>query len=157
MSLSKSQIIHIVIETIVLGALGSYCIISLNNTNKKITRLEQELNNQKSRNDILEAVMKEILNTQPPQVKKRVNDIVRNIRPRTNTIQQAQQPVQQQDAGADGRAKSLHPVVCRDLVGSAGRAARGPRPRRGDPWSRRHAVGCQRPQRGYQLHDQVGA
>ena len=52
-------------------------------------------------------------------------------------------------------APSIHAAVRRDLLGSAGHAARGYRPHRSHPRPRRHHLGSERGQRRHQYHHQA--
>ena len=87
MSLSKSKIIHIIVEAVLIIALGSYCIINLNKLKNRVSNLEQELEAQRTRNNVLEAVVQEIIKVQNPDLKKRVNMIVSNTRQPPQTRQ----------------------------------------------------------------------
>jgi hypothetical protein len=84
MSLSKSKIIHIIIEAFLIIALGTYCIINLNKLKNRVSNLERELEAQRTRTNVLEAAVQEILNAQHPAVQKRVSAIVSN----TSTMRQ---------------------------------------------------------------------
>jgi len=81
MSLSKSKIIHIIIEAVLIIALGTYCIINLNKLKNRVSNLEQELEEQRTRANVLEAAVQEILKAQHPTVQKRVSSIVSNRKP----------------------------------------------------------------------------
>ena len=92
MSLSKSKIIHIIIEAVLIIALGTYCIINLNKLNNRVSNLERELEAQRTRTNVLEAAVQEILKAQHPAVQKRVSAIVSN----TSTMRQPPRRVQAQ-------------------------------------------------------------
>ena len=64
----------------------------------KISELENELRIQKSRTDVLEAVVQEILRGQHSTVKQRVAQVVQNVRPSNNQrpVQVQARPVQQE-------------------------------------------------------------
>ena len=81
MSLSKSKIIHIIIEAVLIIALGTYCIINLNKLKNRVSNLERELEDEKTRTNVLEAAVQEILKAQHPTVQKRVSAIVSNRKP----------------------------------------------------------------------------
>lgn len=91
MSFTKAQIIHIVVEAILIVGLAAFVIVRTKQQSAKINELENELRIQKSRTDILEAVVQEILRDQNPNVKQRVSRVVQNVRPSNN-----QTPVQVQ-------------------------------------------------------------
>ncbi len=84
MSFTKAQIIHIVVEAILIVGLAAFVIVRTKQQSAKINELENELRIQKSRTDILEAVVQEILRDQNPNVKQRVSRVVQNVRPSNN-------------------------------------------------------------------------
>lgn len=104
MSFTKAQIIHIVVEAILIVGLAAFVIVRTKQQSAKINELENELRIQKSRTDILEAVVQEILRDQNPNVKQRVSRVVQNVRPSNNQtpvqvqarqVQQVQREVEQ--------------------------------------------------------------
>ena len=98
MSFTKAQIIHIVVEAILIVGLAAFVIVRTKQQSAKINELENELRIQKSRTDILEAVVQEILRGQNPNVKQRVAQVVQNVRPSNNQtpVQVQARPVQQE-------------------------------------------------------------
>ncbi len=91
MSFTKVQIIHMVVEAILIVGLAAFVIVRTKQQSAKISELENELRIQKSRTDVLEAVVQEILRGQHTSIKQRVAQVVRNVRPSNN-----QTPVQVQ-------------------------------------------------------------
>ena len=91
MSFTKVQIIHMAVEAILIVGLAAFVIVRTKQQSAKISELENELRIQKSRTDVLEAVVQEILRGQHTTVKQRVAQVVQNVRPSNN-----QSPVQVQ-------------------------------------------------------------
>jgi len=98
MSFTKVQIIHMVVEAILIVGLAAFVIVRTKQQSAKISELENELRIQKSRTDVLEAVVQEILRGQNPNVKQRVAQVVQNVRPSNNQtpVQVQARPVQQE-------------------------------------------------------------
>jgi hypothetical protein len=99
MSFTKAQIIHIVIEAILIVGLTTFVVLRTNQQSSKISELENELRMQKSRTDVLEAVVQEILKGQNQTVRQRVAHIARNVRPGgvQMPVQVQARPVQQRE------------------------------------------------------------
>jgi hypothetical protein len=98
MSFTKVQIIHMVVEAILIVGLAAFVIVRTKQQSAKISELENELRIQKSRTDVLEAVVQEILRGQHSTVKQRVAQVVQNVRPTNNQrpVQVQARPVQQE-------------------------------------------------------------
>ena len=67
MSFTKVQIIHMVVEAVIIGAVSIYLIIKMNRLNSKVDRLESELTQERQKTQILEAVLQEVVRFQPEQ------------------------------------------------------------------------------------------
>jgi len=87
-----------VVEAILIVGLAAFVIVRTKQQSAKISELENELRIQKSRTDVLEAVVQEILRGQNPNVKQRVAQVVQNVRPSNNQtpVQVQARPVQQE-------------------------------------------------------------
>ena len=98
MSFTKVQIIHMVVEAILIVGLAAFVIVRTKQQSAKISELENELRIQKSRTDVLEAVVQEILRGQHTSIKQRVAQVVQNVRPSNNQtpVQVQARPVQQE-------------------------------------------------------------
>ena len=98
MSFTKVQIIHMVVEAILIVGLTAFVVVKSNQQSAKINELENELRMQKSRTDVLEAVVQEILRGQNQTIRQRVSQVVKNVRPQGGQIpiQVQARPVQQQ-------------------------------------------------------------
>jgi len=97
MSFTKVQIIHMVAEAVIIGAVSVYLIIRMNRLNSKVDQLEGELAQERHKTQILEAVLQEVVRFQPDQCKQRINLRVQQLK--QNSIgqpPQRQQPQQQQ-------------------------------------------------------------
>ncbi len=95
MSFTKVQIIHMVVEAILIVGLAAFVIVRTKQQSAKISELENELRIQKSRTDVLEAVVQEILRGQHTTVKQRVAQVVQNVRPSDNQRPVQARPVQE--------------------------------------------------------------
>ncbi len=95
MSFTKVQIIHMVVEAILIVGLAAFVIVRTKQQSAKISELENELRIQKSRTDVLEAVVQEILRGQHTTVKQRVAQVVQNVRPSNNQRPVQARPVQE--------------------------------------------------------------
>ena len=98
MSFTKVQIIHMVVEAILIVGLTAFVVVKSNQQSAKINELENELRMQKSRTDVLEAVVQEILRGQNQTIRQRVSQVVKNVRPQGGQmpVQVQARPVQQQ-------------------------------------------------------------
>ena len=104
MSFTKVQIIHMVVEAVIIGAVSVYLITKMNRLNSRVDNLENALAQERQKTQILEAVLQEIVRFQPEECRKRVNLRVQQIKqnaPENPIInqqqpQQPQQPQQQQ-------------------------------------------------------------
>ena len=87
-----------VVEAILIVGLAAFVIVRTKQQSAKISELENELRIQKSRTDVLEAVVQEILRGQHSTVKQRVAQVVQNVRPTNNQrpVQVQARPVQQE-------------------------------------------------------------
>ena len=87
-----------VVEAILIVGLAAFVIVRTKQQSAKISELENELRIQKSRTDVLEAVVQEILRGQHSTVKQRVAQVVQNVRPSNNQrpVQVQARPVQQE-------------------------------------------------------------
>ncbi len=87
-----------VVEAILIVGLAAFVIVRTKQQSAKISELENELRIQKSRTDVLEAVVQEILRGQHTSIKQRVAQVVRNVRPSNNQtpVQVQARPVQQE-------------------------------------------------------------
>jgi len=87
-----------VVEAILIVGLAAFVIVRTKQQSAKISELEIELRIQKSRTDVLEAVVQEILRGQHSTVKQRVAQVVQNVRPTNNQrpVQVQARPVQQE-------------------------------------------------------------
>ena len=80
MSLSQGQIIHIVVELVLIGALAVFCITKINNLQSRVQILEQSLHAQRTKAQVLEVVLQEVVKTQRPEVRTRISHKVQEIR-----------------------------------------------------------------------------
>lgn len=87
-----------VVEAILIVGLAAFVIVRTKQQSAKISELENELRIQKSRTDVLEAVVQEILRGQHTSIKQRVAQVVQNVRPSNNQtpVQVQARPVQQE-------------------------------------------------------------
>ncbi len=87
-----------VVEAILIVGLAAFVIVRTKQQSAKISELENELRIQKSRTDVLEAVVQEILRGQHSTVKQRVAQVVQNVGPTNNQrpVQVQARPVQQE-------------------------------------------------------------
>ena len=111
MSFTKVQIIHMVVEAILIVGLAAFVIVRTKQQSAKISELENELRIQKSRTDVLEAVVQEILRGQHSTVKQRVAQVVQNVRPSNN-----QRPVQVQARPVQQEMQQAPPPHLRGLI-----------------------------------------
>lgn len=84
-----------VVEAILIVGLAAFVIVRTKQQSAKISELENELRIQKSRTDVLEAVVQEILRGQHSTVKQRVAQVVQNVRPSNNQRPVQARPVQE--------------------------------------------------------------
>ena len=84
-----------VVEAILIVGLAAFVIVRTKQQSAKISELENELRIQKSRTDVLEAVVQEILRGQHTTVKQRVAQVVQNVRPSNNQRPVQARPVQE--------------------------------------------------------------
>ena len=84
-----------VVEAILIVGLAAFVIVRTKQQSAKISELENELRIQKSRTDVLEAVVQEILRGQHTTVKQRVAQVVQNVRPSDNQRPVQARPVQE--------------------------------------------------------------
>ena len=86
------------VEAILIVGLAAFVIVRTKQQSAKISELENELRIQKSRTDVLEAVVQEILRGQHTSIKQRVAQVVQNVRPSNNQtpVQVQARPVQQE-------------------------------------------------------------
>ena len=94
MSFTKVQIIHMVVEAVIIGAISVYLITKMNRLNSRVDNLENALAQERQKNQILEAVLQEVVRFQPEQCRQRVNLRVQQIK--QNSPDHVQQPQQQQ-------------------------------------------------------------
>ena len=87
-----------VVEAILIVGLAAFVIVRTKQQSAKSSELENELRIQKSRTDVLEAVVQEILRGQHTSIKQRVAQVVQNVRPSNNQtpVQVQARPVQQE-------------------------------------------------------------
>ena len=98
MSFTKVQIIHMVVEAVIIGAVSVYLITKMNRLNSRVDNLENALAQERQKTQILEAVLQEVVRFQPEECRKRVNLRVQQIKQNSpeNPIINQQQPQQQQ-------------------------------------------------------------
>jgi hypothetical protein len=98
MSFTKVQIIHMVVEAVIIGAVSVYLITKMNRLNSRVDNLENALAQERQKTQILEAVLQEVVRFQPEECRKRVSLRVQQIKqnaPENPIINQQQQPQQQ--------------------------------------------------------------
>ena len=98
MSFTKVQIIHMVVEAVIIGAVSVYLITKMNRLNSRVDNLENALAQERQKTQILEAVLQEVVRFQPEECRKRVSLRVQQIKQNApeNPIINQQQPQQQQ-------------------------------------------------------------
>jgi len=119
MSFTKVQIIHMVVEAVIIGAVSVYLITKMNRLNSRVDNLENALAQERQKTQILEAVLQEIVRFQPEECRKRVNLRVQQIKqnaPENPIInqqqpQQPQQPQQQQQQPQPPMANPLESIM----------------------------------------------
>jgi len=83
-----------VVEAVIIGAISVYLITKMNRLNSRVDNLENALAQERQKNQILEAVLQEVVRFQPEQCRQRVNLRVQQIK--QNSPDHVQQPQQQQ-------------------------------------------------------------
>jgi len=107
MSFTKVQIIHMVVEAVIIGAISVYLITKMNRLNSRVDNLENALAQERQKNQILEAVLQEVVRFQPEQCRQRVNLRVQQIK--QNLPDHVQQPQQQQQQQQQPQQQSQEP------------------------------------------------
>ena len=80
MALTKTHIIHMVAETVVIASISVYFIMRMNKLDNRVVQLENHVRTLYQKNNLLEKVLQELINIMPGPTKDRISKIVNGQR-----------------------------------------------------------------------------
>ena len=76
MTLTKTHIIHMVVETVVISSISVYFILRMNKLDTRVAQLENHVRTLYQKNNLLEKVLQELINIMPGPTKQRIDKII---------------------------------------------------------------------------------